>query len=140
MGIQDYLESLRGKHALLEQMLLDESDRPLPDQAVMARLKREKLRIKGEIARLAEAEQTAEDEGHETGQLVDVPPLRGPIPSPSIEEAVDELERLTAQALRTSREEVEAARRHYREFEKILAEIRLTLHDVDERWCVASTD
>jgi hypothetical protein len=52
MTMQDYVESLRGKHALLEQQIDDEMHRPLPDQSVLTRLKREKLRIKDEIARL----------------------------------------------------------------------------------------
>lgn len=52
MTMQDYVESLRSKHALLEQQIDDELHRPLPDQAVLSRLKREKLKIKDEIARL----------------------------------------------------------------------------------------
>lgn len=52
MTMQDYVESLRSKHALLEQQIDNEMHRPLPDQAVLSRLKREKLRIKDEIARL----------------------------------------------------------------------------------------
>lgn len=50
--MQDYVESLRSKHALLEQQIDNEMHRPLPDQTVLTRLKREKLRIKDEIARL----------------------------------------------------------------------------------------
>jgi len=52
MTMQDYVESLRSKHALLERQIDNEMHRPLPDQAVLTRLKREKLRIKDEIARL----------------------------------------------------------------------------------------
>jgi len=52
MTMQDYVESLRGKHALLERQIDDEMHRPLPDQAILTRLKREKLRIKDEIVRL----------------------------------------------------------------------------------------
>jgi len=52
MSMQDYVESLRSKHAVLEQQIDDELHRPLPDQAMLTRLKREKLRIKDEIARL----------------------------------------------------------------------------------------
>jgi hypothetical protein len=52
MTMQDYVESLRSKHALLEQQIDDEQHRPLPDQSTLTRLKREKLRIKDEIARL----------------------------------------------------------------------------------------
>ena len=52
MTMQDYVESLRTKHAHLERRIDDEMHRPLPDQSVLSRLKREKLRIKDEMARL----------------------------------------------------------------------------------------
>ena len=52
MTMQDYVDSLRSKHALLEQQIDAELHRPLPDQSTLTRLKREKLRIKDEIARL----------------------------------------------------------------------------------------
>jgi hypothetical protein len=52
MTMQDYVESLRSKHALLEEQIDEELHRPLPDQSILTRLKREKLRIKDEIARL----------------------------------------------------------------------------------------
>ena len=52
MTMHDYVESLRGKHAHLEQQIDDELHRPLPDHSILTRLKREKLRIKDEIARL----------------------------------------------------------------------------------------
>ena len=52
MTMQDYVESLRSKHAHLERQIDDEMHRPLPDQSVLSRLKREKLRIKDEMARL----------------------------------------------------------------------------------------
>jgi hypothetical protein len=52
MTMHDYVESLRSKHAHLEQQIDDELHRPLPDQSILTRLKREKLRIKDEIARL----------------------------------------------------------------------------------------
>jgi len=55
MTMHDYVESLRSKHAHLEQEIDDELHRPLPDQSVLTRLKREKLRIKDEMARLAGA-------------------------------------------------------------------------------------
>ena len=53
MTMQDYVESLRSKHALLEDQIDDEMHRPLPDQSILTRLKREKLRIKDEITRLS---------------------------------------------------------------------------------------
>jgi hypothetical protein len=52
MTMQDYVESLRSKHAHLERQIDDEMHRPLPDQSILSRLKREKLRIKDEMARL----------------------------------------------------------------------------------------
>jgi hypothetical protein len=52
MTMQDYVESLRSKHAYLERQIDDEMHRPLPDQSTLSRLKREKLRVKDEIARM----------------------------------------------------------------------------------------
>jgi hypothetical protein len=59
MTMHDYVESLRSKHAHLEQEIDDELHRPLPDQSVLTRLKREKLRIKDEMARLGGARTAA---------------------------------------------------------------------------------
>ncbi len=59
MTMQDYVESLRSKHAILEARIDDEMHRPLPDQPTLTRLKREKLRIKDEIARLGSTSTTA---------------------------------------------------------------------------------
>ncbi len=52
MSMQEYVEGLRHKHALLEEEIDIEVHRPMPDQPTLTRLKREKLRIKDEIARL----------------------------------------------------------------------------------------
>ncbi len=52
MTMQDYAESLRDKHALLEQQIDAEMHRPLPDHLLLSRLKREKLKIKDEMVRL----------------------------------------------------------------------------------------
>ena len=52
MAVPDYIDSLRSKHAQLEQVILEESLRPLPDQALITQLKKQKLRIKDEIVRL----------------------------------------------------------------------------------------
>jgi hypothetical protein len=49
MTMQDYVESLRDKHAFLEQQIDAEMHRPLPDQLLLSRLKREKLKIKDEM-------------------------------------------------------------------------------------------
>jgi hypothetical protein len=50
--MQEYVEGLRNKHAHLEEEIDVEGHRPMPDQTMLTRLKREKLRIKDEIARL----------------------------------------------------------------------------------------
>ena len=50
--MQDRIEDLREQHASLEQAIDTEMHRPLPDQGTLSRLKREKLKIKDEIARL----------------------------------------------------------------------------------------
>ena len=54
MSAQERIESLRTRHAALEQELDDEVHRPMPSPETVSRLKREKLRIKDEIARLHE--------------------------------------------------------------------------------------
>lgn len=48
------IDSLRAKHAALDDRLKSESQRPLPNEDEIHRLKREKLRIKDEIARLSD--------------------------------------------------------------------------------------
>ncbi len=59
MPLQDRVESLRAKHAHLEELIDQEQHRPLPDQGRLSRLKKEKLRIKEQIERLtAEAAPT----------------------------------------------------------------------------------
>lgn len=64
MTMHDYVESLRSKHALLEQRIDAEMHRPLPDQLILTRLKREKLRIKDEIARV-DREDSLTPSGHD---------------------------------------------------------------------------
>ena len=49
---QAHASALQAKHAGLEARIYEESQRPLPDTATLARLKKEKLRIKEEIAGL----------------------------------------------------------------------------------------
>jgi hypothetical protein len=46
------IESLKERHAGIEMQLHDEEVRPAPDTSALLKLKREKLRIKDEIARL----------------------------------------------------------------------------------------
>ncbi|WP_203311156.1 MULTISPECIES: YdcH family protein [Sphingomonas] len=45
-------QALETKHAALDRRIADEVHRPMPDAATLADLKRQKLRIKEEIARL----------------------------------------------------------------------------------------
>jgi hypothetical protein len=53
MTTNDRVESLKSKHASLEQALQSENCRPHPDDSLLHELKREKLRIKDEIVRLS---------------------------------------------------------------------------------------
>ena len=47
---QAHMTALQAKHAGLEARISEESQRPLPDTATLARLKKEKLRIKEELS------------------------------------------------------------------------------------------
>ncbi|HEX6441771.1 MAG TPA: YdcH family protein [Stellaceae bacterium] len=49
MPLQDRIEALKEKHAMLDRALEEESHRPLPNQETIYDLKRQKLRIKDEI-------------------------------------------------------------------------------------------
>ena len=53
MTMEDRVETLRARHARLEFEIQEEIHRPLPDQIHITELKRQKLRIKEEIARLS---------------------------------------------------------------------------------------
>lgn len=50
------VRSLEERHALLERQIAEEDQRPRPDAAELARLKREKLRVKDELERLRREE------------------------------------------------------------------------------------
>ncbi len=52
MSTETHIQSLKSKHALLDQGLEEESQRPLPDLVLMTELKQKKLQIKDEIRRL----------------------------------------------------------------------------------------
>ena len=52
MTVAEHVEALRARHAALKQAVEDENQRPHPDEFRIAELKREKLRIKDEIAKL----------------------------------------------------------------------------------------
>jgi hypothetical protein len=45
-----HLSALEAKHATLDQKIVEETGRPAPDTALIADLKRRKLRLKEEIA------------------------------------------------------------------------------------------
>jgi hypothetical protein len=51
MGSEKHIASLKDKHAELEHEIELENARPLPDEMHIQELKRQKLRIKDEIAR-----------------------------------------------------------------------------------------
>ncbi len=52
MSLQSRIESLRTRHASLDDRIFDEDHRPAPDQGTLNRLKLEKLRLKDELERL----------------------------------------------------------------------------------------
>ena len=52
MSVEEHIETLRSKHASLESEIDQENMRPHPDELRLQELKREKLRIKDEIAGL----------------------------------------------------------------------------------------
>jgi hypothetical protein len=52
MTVEDRVSSLIAKHAKLEIEIQEENQRPLPDAAHLSQLKREKLKIKDQIARI----------------------------------------------------------------------------------------
>lgn len=56
MGSADVeLQKLQSQHAELEDAILSEAKRPLPDTAALTTLKRQKLKVKEEIERLSHA-------------------------------------------------------------------------------------
>jgi len=52
MRLDARIASLNTRHAALEQRIFQEDLRPKPDSETLARLKREKLRLKEEMERL----------------------------------------------------------------------------------------
>ena len=53
MSKEDRIQALREKHASLEAQIEDENQRPHPDDDRIHQLKRQKLRIKDEIAQIS---------------------------------------------------------------------------------------
>jgi hypothetical protein len=49
---EEHCAALRAKHANLEAKIEDELKRPHPDESIVTTLKRQKLRIKDELATL----------------------------------------------------------------------------------------
>lgn len=52
MSLENRIESLKTRHASLERSIAAEDLRPMPDSDALARLKREKLRLKEELERM----------------------------------------------------------------------------------------
>lgn len=55
MTVDPRIEALKARHHSLEQSIADEEARPHPDDMHLAELKKQKLRIKDEIALLSSA-------------------------------------------------------------------------------------
>ena len=55
MSVEEQVASLKARHAELEEALSQERARPLPDAATISDLKKRKLRIKDELAKLTVA-------------------------------------------------------------------------------------
>ena len=53
MSTVDYIESLKAKHASLEQKISQETLRPHPDDDTICNLKKQKLMLRDRIARLS---------------------------------------------------------------------------------------
>lgn len=52
MSLQDRIESLKAKHAALDDAISMEARRPYPNEPQISMLKRQKLAIKDELTRL----------------------------------------------------------------------------------------
>jgi uncharacterized protein len=50
MSVIEHVDALRAKHSEIDRMIQEEEHRPHPDDGALAELKRQKLRIKDEIA------------------------------------------------------------------------------------------
>ncbi|HLI13541.1 MAG TPA: YdcH family protein [Alphaproteobacteria bacterium] len=53
MNIEERIDALKARHAALEDAIQQETCRPLPDTGRIHDLKRQKLRIKDEIAEMS---------------------------------------------------------------------------------------
>lgn len=52
MSLEERIDTLKAKHLALKSALDKENDRPHPDDSMVASIKKQKLRIKDEIASL----------------------------------------------------------------------------------------
>lgn len=52
MSLQSRIDSLQSRHASLEDRIIQEDRRPMPDSDTLTRLKLEKLRLKEELERI----------------------------------------------------------------------------------------
>ena len=55
MSLQSRIESLKGRHAALDERITAEDRRPRPNDQALARMKVEKLHVKEEMERLRPA-------------------------------------------------------------------------------------
>lgn len=53
VNLSERIDVLKAKHAALENAIQDEANRPLPDEIKIHDLKRQKLKIKDEIAQMS---------------------------------------------------------------------------------------
>ncbi len=53
MSLQDRIESLKAKHAALENAIVAESKRPYPNDVQIHTMKRQKLAIKDELSNIS---------------------------------------------------------------------------------------
>jgi hypothetical protein len=53
MSVEEHIRALRSKHADLEGQIVQETSRPHPDQIAIVSLKKQKLRIKDELAKIS---------------------------------------------------------------------------------------
>jgi hypothetical protein len=53
MSLEDRIQTLKAKHQALESAIAEEESRPHPDDVTIHELKKQKLRLKDEIAALS---------------------------------------------------------------------------------------
>ena len=63
MSLTTHISTLEDKHFRLETMIEDEVARPMPDFSVIQTLKKQKLLVKEELARLSDSRQRRETGG-----------------------------------------------------------------------------